>query len=466
MLLVTVILYLIIEDWLQREFDQALESKARALMTLTEQDISGVEFNFADEYMPEFERIQKPEYFQLWIDDEHVLERSRSLGVLNLPHLSPRLPQPRFLNLELPDGHRGRLIQLDFVPQIDDDNGVDVDVPLDPTRIGANTGLHVASIAVARSREHLDAQFRTLILFLAGFVVTFLAFLAWLVAAALRIGLRPLGIVTRQIRELDAESLDARISLLFQPKELVPLLEYLNDLLERLNIAFARERALSSNLAHELRTPIAELRNLSEIGFRWPDDVSAVRQYFEDTREIANQMECIVVNLLSLSRMEAGIEMADKSRFLLASLVQGCWQDLKTQAAERTVSLHLEVADDCTVETDRDKLRLMVTNLLSNAIVHGKRGQGIRCFATQEKGCVKLTIANRSDELVESDLPYLFDRFWQKDPARSAQQHGGLGLSIVQALARLLDIEVTVGLDPIQSFHISLRIPQPWTDIR
>ena len=164
--------------------------------------------------------------------------------------------------------------------------------------------------------------------------------------------------------------------------------------------------------------------------------------------------------------MEAGIEMADKSRFLLASLVQGCWQDLKTQAAERTVSLHLEVADDCTVETDRDKLRLMVTNLLSNAIVHGKRGQGIRCFATQEKGCVKLTIANRSDELVESDLPYLFDRFWQKDPARSAQQYGGLGLSIVQALARLLDIEVTVGLDPIQSFHISLRIPQPWTDIR
>ena len=94
---------------------------------------------------------------------------------------------------------------------------------------------------------------------------------------------------------------------------------------------------------------------------------------------------------------------------------------------------------------DRDKLRLMVTNLLSNAIVHGKRGQGIRCFATQEKGCVKLTIANRSDELVESDLPYLFDRFWQKDPARSAQQYGGLGLSIVQALARLLDIEVTVG---------------------
>ena len=125
---------------------------------------------------------------------------------------------------------------------------------------------------------------------------------ARLVAAALRAGLRPLEIASRQIRRLDADSLDARVSLDLQPTELLLLLEYLNGLLERLNIAFVRERALSSNLAHELRTPTTELRNLSEIGFRWPSDVSAVRRYFEDTREIANQMERMVVRLLSLSR--------------------------------------------------------------------------------------------------------------------------------------------------------------------
>lgn len=90
----------------------------------------------------------------------------------------PRLPQPRFLNLELPDGRRGRMIQVDFVPQIDDDGGVDIDVPLDPTRIDADSGLHVALIVVARSSESLNAQFRTLGLLLAGFVATFLAFLS------------------------------------------------------------------------------------------------------------------------------------------------------------------------------------------------------------------------------------------------------------------------------------------------
>lgn len=139
------------------------------------------------------------------------------------------------------------------------------------------------------------------------------------------------------------------------------------------------------------------MRNLSEIGFRWPSDVSAVRRYFEDTREIANRMERMVVHLLSLSRVEAGIEVADRSRFLLAPLIQDYWRDLRTQAAERDNSLHVEVAADFTVETGRDKLRLVVTNLLSNAVIRGERGQGVRCFATQKNGqqdsCVFLRFA-------------------------------------------------------------------------
>ena len=72
-----------------------------------------------------------------------------------------------------------------------------------------------------------------------------------------------------------------------------------------------------------------------------------------------------------------------------------------------------------------------------------------------------MTVANRTNELAESDLPYLFDHFWQKDPARSARQHGGLKLSIVRALARLLDIEVSVSLESVHNLHITLRIRQP-----
>ena len=457
----TVILYLVIQNWLRNEFDGTLEGKARALMTLTEQEASGVELEFADEYMPEFKRDKEPEYFQLWIDDRTVLERSRSLGTLDLPLLRPRVAEPRFTDLKLPDGRNGRLVQIDFVPQVDDDDGPDVDVPLDLTKAVAGTGLHVASIAVTRSRESLDARLTSLALGLGGFVAAFLSVIAWLISIELRSGLRPLEIVARQIRELDAESLDGRIGTPSEPKELVPLVNYLNDLLNRLHLALVRERTLSNNLAHELRTPIAELRNLAEVGARWPGDTSKVREYFKDSREIAGQMERIVVHLLSLSRLEAGIEAADKSPFFLAPLVQDCWQKLSGGAAEQAMSLCLDPVNDCKVETDRDKLEIMITNLLSNAIVHGKQGHDIRCSIAQENGHAKLTVANRSDELVASDLPHLFDRFWRKDAARSNSEHGGLGLSIVHGLAQLLDIEVQVGLEPTGIFHVSLMIPRP-----
>ena len=457
----TVVLYLVVQSWLRNDFDQSLETKARALMTLTEQDASGVELEFADEYMPEFEREEEPEYFQLWIDDRTVLERSRSLGTIDLPLLQPRVPEPRFADLKLPDGRNGRLVQIDFVPQLDDDDGPDVDVRLDRTKALAGTGRHVASIAVARSRENLDARITSLVLWLGGFVAAFLSVMAWLISTELRTGLRPLEIVARQIRELDAESLNGRIGTSSEPKELVPLVNYLNDLLNRLHLALVRERTLSSNLAHELRTPIAELRNLAEVGARWPGDTSKVREYFKDSREIAGQMERIVVHLLSLSRLEARIEVADKSPFFLAPLVQDCWQKVSGRAAERAMSLCLDPADDCVVETDRDKLEIVITNLLSNAIVHGQEGHDIRCSIAQETGHAKLTLANRSDELVESDLPHLFDRFWRKDAARSNSEHGGLGLSIVHGLAQLLDIEVQVGLEPTGIFHVSLMIPRP-----
>lgn len=460
LLLATSILYIAIENWLRGEFDQALENKARALVTLTEQEESGVEFDFADEYMPEFERETEPEYFEVWTDDGEVLERSRSLGSVNFPHQRPFSLQPRFRDVELPDGRSGRLVQVDFVPRVDDDDRVDADVPLDPTKLVPGADLHTVSIAVARSREGLDGKLTVLMVFLAGFVLVFLAIVGWLISVVLRIGLRPLGVVARQIRELGAESLDGRITCHSQPSEIAPLVDYLNDLLSRLNAAFVRERTLSSDLAHELRTPIAELRNLAEVGSRWPEDASIVCRFFDDCRAIGSRMERIVVHMLSLSRLEAGNEVTEKSRFLLTPFVQDCWERLERQAGEKEATLRLEAPDHCMVETDRVKLEIIITNLFSNAVVHGERRQDVRCLVTEDERYATLTIANRSHEIEESDLPYLFDRFWRKEEARSLQEHGGLGLSIVRGLARLLEIEIAVGLEPTGIFRISLRIPK------
>jgi signal transduction histidine kinase len=96
---------------------------------------------------------------------------------------------------------------------------------------------------------------------------------------------------------------------------------------------------MSSDIAHELKTPIAELRNLSEVGARWPEDRQAVRQFFEDARAIAQHMERVVAHLLALARYDEGRERLWTAPVQVAEIVDGAWKPLAREAAAR--ELHL-----------------------------------------------------------------------------------------------------------------------------
>jgi len=159
-------------------------------------------------------------------------------------------------------------------------------------------GLATAILVVARDREDLDALIRLLNVSFSVVAAVLMAAIAVLVGALLRFGLRPLDEVSRQVETLDAESLDVRIRVPSPPAEIVPVIARLNALLQRLEEAFERERRLSSDVAHELRTPIAELRSIGEVAARWPGNRESVARFFADVREIALQMERIVVHLL------------------------------------------------------------------------------------------------------------------------------------------------------------------------
>ena len=119
MVVANLILGIVVSHHLQADYDTSLLAKARALVALTEHEPEGVELEFADEFMPEFEATENPEYFQLWLDNGTVLNRSHPLGYRedgtslsgaealqyqDLPQLAPRSEQPRFHDLGLPDG--------------------------------------------------------------------------------------------------------------------------------------------------------------------------------------------------------------------------------------------------------------------------------------------------------------------------------------------------------------------------
>lgn len=481
-----------VRSWLEAEFDRGLEAKAAGFISLTEQDGDQVELDFAPEFMPEFGDEEDPEYFQMWVGDE-IFRGSESLRGYELQRDEIRSISPRLVDVVLPDGRDGRQIQMDFVPRFghgdeeipgadlgDTAETGDVDVTdeeqadqgeaeddeelvgLDPSALPAGSGRVVATMVIARGREHLDDAITSFGIALGGVSVVLMIAIALLIRFVVPSGLEPLNEVGRQVERLHAGSLSTRIGTSNETEEIAPLVGTLNHLLDRLEKAFERERRFSSDVAHELRTPVAELKSLAEVGSRWPDDREAVRRFFEDVHDISGTMERTIGNLLSLARCDAGIEEVVIDEVRLATTVDRLCRLLSREAEQRNVRFAREVPTGFVIQTDASKFELILLNLLSNAVAYSRRGGTVTCLASNGSDRVTVSISNPVQDLTENDLPLMFDRFWRKDSARTAGDHSGLGLSLVRALADLLSIELDVALEDRggdRLFRVSLSAP-------
>jgi signal transduction histidine kinase len=453
-----------IAAWLQVEFDRGLEVKARALVALTEQEAGRVEFDFRNELMPEFGDPADPEYFELWLADGSLFRRSPSFELnpqarrATLVRASDPVATPRYRDLRLPDGRGGRQIQLDFVPSRDPSDDSE-ETPGVPAAEPAPSSVQAVTLVVARERERLDADLRHLRIAVGVVAVALVLALAGLTQVALRVGLRSLDRLHHQVRALDVTSLGTRVDVERPPEEIAVVVEQLNALLDRLEVGFKRERRLSSDIAHELKTPIAELRNLCEVGARWPEDRAAAREFFEDARAIALQMERLVAHLLALARYDEGGEQVWKTRVPVAEGVDAAWKPLARAAAAKQLEFRQEISPALCFETDPDKFALMLANILSNAVAYSPPGTTVACTSDQTNGRASVSFSNRAEHLEPPDLAVMFDRFWRKDEARAGGRNVGLGLSLVRAWADLLSIEIATRLDPDRTFRITLSEP-------
>jgi signal transduction histidine kinase len=447
-------LYWCVGAALSRQFDAALLSQARAIGNLLRQERDGkIEFDFSAESMPEFAAREHSHcFFELWDNDGTVLERSPSLGNRDLPLPADGGDSAVWSNFAGPRGRSVRAIVLRLNPPMEDEDPRESSKP-------SHAGKLPVAVMVAQDRHELDETMWILLCSLLATAALVGAGVAVTVTIAVRKGLRPLDRVADEVGAIDAQSLQNRFSTESLPRELRPICAGLNGLLGRLEDAFERERRFTADVAHELRTPIAELRTLAEVAVRWQHDPETVATFFNDASQVASQMDALVSALLALARCQAGQLSVGAERVALAELIDDAWRLLRPQAERRNLRLSLQIPGSAAVIADRMLLSAIIANLLSNAVEYAPIGGELSCETHSDGDWMSLTVANDHDTLAPADLPHLFEAFWRKDKARTSSTHSGLGLTLAAAYAATLGGKIDAAMPNGHTVSITLQLP-------
>ena len=437
-------IYFLTRAALLREFDSGLRSRALTIMSLTEQGRDGIQVELPDPLFRDVDGDTTPQFYELWQTNGTVLARSDSLNTVDLPRHSGSATEPVYWNLGIPGGRSGRAIGLKFAPKSEDE-GAKLSSPSE------------AIIVVAADRRSLDSTLATLagVLVLTGLLTVIIT--VPLVSVSLRQGHAPLEELARRAAAINADSLHTRFPVDSLPTELRPIATRMNDLLARLQASFERERRFSADLAHELRTPLAELRSHAEVAMEWPEGEATEKH--RQTLEIALQMEAMVTRLLELTRCENGKISPQFESVLLAPLVQQVWQSVIHKANGRKLAFVFDMPQNATIQTDRTLFRSILANLFSNAVEYSPtNGRGEIRWAG-DRG--EFTVSNSVHDLNADDVPHLFERLWRKDKSRTGSEHCGLGLALTREFAELLGFDIQARFTDERTLTISLKARKP-----
>jgi len=405
--------YFVFRGSMLRQFDDTLRTEAQSIALRFVRDDDGhYEFQPPGDAATLFRRGDDPDFFCIRQMDGRVVVKSASLANVVCPGLDLPATYEGHREAEV-NGlrHHGknlRAIFLTFVPPAE--RGIS------PDRF---------QIILAAEHEEIDHLLSRLLRALGLVAVIAGAATALLVAWTVRRDLAPLRALAGQASEIGAGQLDKRFVLAGAPQELQPICGALNGLLERMAETLKRERRFTADAAHELRTPVAELRSLCEVALA-AGEPKVAAEALTDASDIAVQMESLIDALLALRRGEqkAALVAVD-----IAALARQVYRDAGSAAKARGLFLSWDGPEQAEALCDKTLLTGVLRNLFDNAVRYTEPGGSITCHVSPEG----VVIRNRPHELCEDDIVHLTEPFWRKDKARSCGAHAGLGLALCEA---------------------------------
>jgi two-component system heavy metal sensor histidine kinase CusS len=440
----TVFLYVTLEVNLRHAQDQFLVEKVKVIRSLLQEPVS-------DQWKV------REEVEQTWAPRQYARVYARVLGprgelLAESPEMTPlvsreEFPVPVGSNDEPSQGVvRSSQSEAFRLMSARGDIGPD----------GNDAAVSQVALDTGPSRQWLAEYRRTLLLVL-GIGLGVCAFAGYWLA---RTGLRPLRQIAAKVQRIRSSNLAERIDTVHLPAELAVLGSNFNSMLERLQDSFDRLQRFSADIAHELRTPVNNVRIEAEVALGKARSLNEYQETLGSCLEECGRLSRIIDSMLFIARSEDPRTHITKESVDVGVELERVRDYYEAPAGEAGVALNVICPTGTEAHVDRTLFQRAVGNLVSNAIRYTARGGRVDLGARRENGELRVEVSDSGTGIDPNDLPRIFDRFYRADRARSnAGGNVGLGLAIVKSIVSLHGGTIAVESDPNKGTRMSIRLP-------
>lgn len=371
----------------------------------------------------------KPALFQNMLGNREAL---LSIGAPGQPPLL--VVNPGNLNMPtLPAVPIDQPMSLKDVQHLPSVNGVPFSAVVASIDSGELGNLQVLTGRLMSERTAMLATYRLSVYGLATLAAIVLALIGCLLVYR---GLLPLRRLARHAHGIGVGNLDQRLDSQGAPRELVPMIDAFNAMLDRLGKGFAQLSQVSTDMAHELRTPINNLLGETQVALQQQRSSEAYQQLLASNVEELERLTRMLDNMLFLARTDPASAMSQRQELDAAEEMQRIADYFEGLAAD--VGIHIEARGSGVIWAEPMLLRRALANLCANAIKYGAADSTMQVEAIAEPDGSYLRVRNHGATIPAEHLARLFERFYRVDPSRErSAQSNGLGLSIVATIMQL-----------------------------
>jgi len=439
-LIISIILFLVllfldisVDTYVERQFESALVQEGKRLINHIDVENGKISLSLRADLMEEFSAQKLGKYFNIWADNQ-VIVKSASLSNypnFKVPEVKLKTNEYLIKSIELPDGRSGRI----FIYNVGNTKKYNTNYQSD---------IYLGLTNVSESLESI--QILIDIVFLLTAIATAF-FIRYLVNKIVSQGLKPIENLNQQIRDINFNDENACFDIISPPKEIKTIIDELNQFLMVNRTLLQSEQRLTSDIAHELKTPISELMSVTEIAIKYPQNDEVLATFKDDVISISMRMNNIVKSLLMFNKTNSKHFVLTTTEIDLVSELHSLIERFHSTSNESQSRINIESPASLLVQSDYFCIEAILTNLINNALYYSPQSTIVDIDIQTSEGTTALFISNQlSVAMNDNDLRNMFEPLWQKDQSRTSEDHFGLGLSIVKRLCRQMDIEISVHL--------------------